>query len=107
MSFKSLQRSKKYGVTFSFGHNQENTGVFSSTKWLLSRWYIHGAVPVKIQTSFHNPNLNSIIISKEYILFSDISFKISKFLAFNSGLNIYRLNSIFLNKLFLFSCLKK
>lgn len=106
MSFKGLQRSKKYGVTFSFTHSQDS-GVFSSTKWLLARWYIHGATPVKIQTSFHSSTLNSITISKNYILFGDISFNISKFLSFNSGLNIYRLNSIFLNRLFLFSCLKK
>ena len=107
MRFKGLQRSKKYGIVFSFTYNQEGEGIFSSTKWLLSRWYIHGSVPVKLQTSFHSSSLDSVVISRNYILFSGITFSINKFLTFNAGLNIYRLNSIFLSRLVLFSCLKK
>ena len=104
-----LYRSKKYGLTYSFTYSGDKAdGLFySSSKWLLARWYIHGSSSINITTEFSRQNENSVVISNKHITFLEpIGAVLNKFLSFNVSSNLFKLGSLFLGRLFLFYRLK-
>lgn len=71
----SLYRANKYGVAYSLDEDNRSIDHFyTSTKWLLARWYTHGASFVSI-TTFLSKTYKPLLL----ILGKEISFLPQKF----------------------------
>jgi len=102
----SFFRARKYGLSYSIEQGSGSIdSVFTSTKWLLARWYLHGASITKITTVLSKVEPGTILIAYGNILSSFSSFDLFSILIFGP-LRVKQLYLMYINKVYNFKSFK-
>jgi len=97
-----ILKSNKYGIRCSIDFLADTDNhLHVSAKWLVSRWYAHGASAITITTLTSKPKSSSLLIGDSSILFILNNFNLNELLNF-SPLQTKLLQSVFYNKLYSF-----
>lgn len=92
----SFFKSSKYGIIYTTELNKTVNSVYTPYKWLLSRWYIHGASNIGLTTVLTKIKQNKLLINNKNILFVVNEFNLNELQQFNL---YFKLRDIFFNKI--------
>lgn len=97
-----LYKANKYGIAYSLD-KYDNSGdyLYTSTKWLLARWYVHGASFVGITTILSKVEKVSGLILGKKLFFSPQNSDIYSIINF-SPIRVRQLLIFYTSKLFSF-----
>lgn len=102
----SLYKASKYGIAYSLDqHNNSGHCLYTSTKWLLARWYIHGASIVGVTTVLSKVEKVSALIIAKKLSFSPQNFDLHSLTKF-SPIDTKRLFMFYVSKLLSFISFK-